>query len=234
MYYIMSNEYENTTFYQIICKDKRITDCYVGHTTDFPQRIRDHHSKCTNVDSARYHLKVYEFIRSNGGWDNWEMLEIETCNCEDAFEAREIERCWIECLGGELNCIIPNRNKPEYYQEHIERITEYKHNWYERNKERCNEKGRQNYQENKERYSETAKAYYETHSEEIKRNSKEYYEKNKEHCIQQQKAYALANKEKIAKRQKAYALANKEKLAKSKKEWYERKKLEKQQQEEGK
>lgn len=180
MYYIMSNY----TFYKIVCKDESITNCYVGQTTDFIVRYRLHKSKCTNPNSDKYNIKVYEFIRSNGGWDNWEMLEIETCICENDFEARKIERCWIECLGGQLNCLIPNRTDKEYYEENKERITEYKHEWYER---------------------------------------------NKEHCLEKQKTYAQANKEKKAKRQKAYALANKEKLAKYKKEYYERKKLEKQQ-----
>jgi len=225
----MSNEYESTSFYQIICKDKSITDCYVGHTTDYPQRCRDHHSKCTNSNSDKHNLKVYEFIRLNGGWDNWEMLEIDICNCENVFEARAIERCWIECLGGQLNCLIPNRTDEEWYNDNKERLTKYKHKWYEKNKDRCNEKGRQNYQENKERYSETAKIYYEENKEHLKQKSKDHYEQNKEHCLKQQKAYAQANKEKIAERQKAYALANKERIAQYKKELYERKKLEKQQ-----
>lgn len=38
MYYIMSNEYENTSFYLIFCKDELITDKYVGHTINFTQR----------------------------------------------------------------------------------------------------------------------------------------------------------------------------------------------------
>jgi hypothetical protein len=228
------SDYSKTIIYQIICKDENITECYVGHTTDFPQRVRDHHSKCNNPESEKHHLKVYEFIRSNGGWNNWNMIEIETCNCENVYEAKAIERCWIESLGGELNCIIPNRDKPEYYKEHIEHITEYKHNWYEKNKERIAIKSKQYYIDNKERYSESAKAYYETHSEEIKQKSKEHYEKNKEHCLEQQKAYREAHKEQVAQRKKKYAIANKEKLAKYKKEWYERKKLQKQQEQEGK
>jgi hypothetical protein len=25
----------------------------------------------------RYNLKLYQIIRANGGWDNWDMIEIE-------------------------------------------------------------------------------------------------------------------------------------------------------------
>jgi hypothetical protein len=230
----MLNEYENTSFYQIVCKDESITECYVGHTINFQQRIRQHSSICSNVDSDKHHLKVYDFIRSNGGWNNWNMIEIETCNCENVYEARAIERCWIESLGGELNCIIPNRDKPEYYQEHIEHITEYKHNWYEKNKERIAIKSKQYYIDNKERRSEIMKKYYESNKEHLKQQSKEHYELNKEHCLEQQKKYNKAHKEQVAQRKKEYAIANKEKLAKYKKEWYERKKLQKQQEQKGK
>jgi len=188
MYYIMSN-YSETIIYKIVCKDESITDCYVGHTTNFSQRCKEHRDTCNTPTKTKHHLKVYKFIRLNGGWDNWEMVEIEICNCENVYEAREIERGWIECLGATLNCIIPNRTDKEYYQQH---------------KERINEKNRQ---------------YVLQHAEKISNYQKEY---------------ALKNREQILKQRKAFREANKERLAKYKKEWYKRKKLEKQQEQEGK
>ena len=175
MYYIMSNY----TFYKIVCKDESIKDCYVGQTTDFIVRYRLHKSKCSNVNSDRHHLEVYKCIRINGGWDNWEMIEIEICNLENDFEARNRERYWIKTLEANLNCIIPNRTDEEYYQEHIEHITQYKHNWYEKYKERIALEAKQKYIENKIEIRQKQKAYYEANKDKIKQRTKEWYEQKK-------------------------------------------------------
>jgi hypothetical protein len=169
----------NYTFYKLVCKDDNIKDCYVGQTTDFIIRYRLHKSKCSNVNSDKHHLEVYKCIRLNGGWDNWEMIEIENCNLENDFEARNRERYWIKTLEANLNCIIPNRTDEEYYQEHIEHITEYKHNWYEKNKERTSLIQKQYYIDNKKRRSEVMKKYYEKNKEKIIQQNKERYERKK-------------------------------------------------------
>ena len=48
-------------------------------------------------------IAVYEFIRKNGGWDNWDMILIETIKCENNLEARKKEREHLEQLGATLN-----------------------------------------------------------------------------------------------------------------------------------
>ena len=40
--------YDNTCFYQIVCKDLEISDLYVGHTTDFRRIKNEHKSYCCN------------------------------------------------------------------------------------------------------------------------------------------------------------------------------------------
>jgi alpha-galactosidase/6-phospho-beta-glucosidase family protein len=61
---------------------------------------------------------VYSTIRDNGGWDNWEMIEIEKYNCNDSNEATARERHWYETLQAKLNMIYPNRTHKEYYKEY--------------------------------------------------------------------------------------------------------------------
>ena len=36
------------TIYKIVCNDLSITDCYVGHTTDFVKRKCNHKIICNN------------------------------------------------------------------------------------------------------------------------------------------------------------------------------------------
>ena len=97
-------DYSNTHFYKIVCKDTNIKDCYVGHTTDFTNRRYKHKYSCENPNDKRHNLYIYDFIRKNGCWENWTMIEIEKRNCENSLEARRIEREYIEQLNASQNC----------------------------------------------------------------------------------------------------------------------------------
>ena len=70
---------------------------------------------------------LYQFIRENGGWDSWEMINIETRSCKDSLEAKAIERQFAEQLNATLNTIRPTSSKEEQDQ--------LKKKWYEENKE---------------------------------------------------------------------------------------------------
>lgn len=63
--------------YMIYCKDTNIKDFYIGYTTDYRNRILAHKYNTYNIDSKKYNIKVYEFIRNNGGWDNWTSKLVE-------------------------------------------------------------------------------------------------------------------------------------------------------------
>ena len=135
--------YDKTHFYKIVCKDLSITNCYVGHTTDFKSRKAHHKSNCYNTNAKHYNLYVYEFIRENGGWDNWDMIEIITEKCLDGLEAKRKERDHIEKLNATLNVIkrphVSNEEKKElykqYYDEHIEQLQQQSLNYYHEHKE---------------------------------------------------------------------------------------------------
>lgn len=121
--------YENCVMYKIVCKDLNITDCYIGHTTSFTKRKYSHKTDCSNINSKKYHFKVYDVIRKNGGWINWTMIEIEKYPCKDGNEARARERYWIEQLNGTLNKIIPTRKRIKYQQ--TEERKQKNKNYYE-------------------------------------------------------------------------------------------------------
>ena len=68
------------TFYKIVCKDENITDCYVGSTINFNHRKRCHKENCYNNKLKQYNCKVYQFIRNNGNWENWEIpIVLDSC-----------------------------------------------------------------------------------------------------------------------------------------------------------
>ena len=91
------------TIYKIYCRDPSVTETYVGQTINFDSR-RDSHF----VASLYKKLKLYEFIRSKGGWSNWKMVRIrEYPNCTDKTELDRLEWYWWYKTGSTLNSIKP-------------------------------------------------------------------------------------------------------------------------------
>ena len=106
-------DYSKTHFYKIVCKDTSITDCYVGHTTDFTKRKNHHKANCYNQNSKNFSNYVYHFFRENGGWNNFDMVVINIQKCESSLEARKIEREHIEELQATLNRYVPYKTEEE-------------------------------------------------------------------------------------------------------------------------
>ena len=93
-------DYSNTIIYKIYCKDQNICDVYVGHTTNFTKR-KYHHKSCCNNSNNKF--QIYEIIKKNGGWDNWDMTEIAKYNCKDITEVRIKQQEHFELLQSNLN-----------------------------------------------------------------------------------------------------------------------------------
>ena len=190
-------DYSKTVIYKLCCKDTNITDIYIGSTCNFTRRKSQHKHRCLNSNSNIYHFNVYEFIRENGNWENWDMIMLEEFSCENKRQKERKEREWIENLKPKLNTRKPTRTKKEYYQD---------------NKTVYIQKAKEYYQDNKEK----VKEYIEANREKIKLNHKEWYQANKEKA----KEYYQANKEKA----KEYYQTNKEKIKEKRKKNNEEKK----------
>ena len=161
----MPIDYSKTVIYKIFCKDLNITDIYIGSTTDFNKRKNQHKNDCNNENYRKYNIKLYQFIRNNGGWDNFEMIIVEEYSCNSKLEAEIKERYFIEELKSNLNCIIPTRSKKEYYQDKKEHIKVIHKNYYDNNKNKIRQ---------------DSKDFYENNKNKIKERHKEYYENNKD------------------------------------------------------
>jgi len=105
-------DYSNTIIYKIYCKDNTITDVYVGHTTNFIQRKYAHKIACNNLNN---NLKIYNIIRCNGGWENWDMIQIAKYNCKDSTEARFKEQEHYNELKASLNSCPPYVDIKKYF-----------------------------------------------------------------------------------------------------------------------
>ena len=194
--------YNQSIIYKLCCNDTSITDIYIGGTTNYYRR-KQAHKQCCNENVKGHNLYIYQFIRTNGGWDNWGMIEIEKFNATDKRDLNKRKRHWLETLKATLNKIIPTRTLEEYRQDNREKIKEY----IENNKEKLKEQKKQYYEKNKEQIKEKGKEYRENNEEQIKK----YYDDNKEKIKEKGKEYRQDNKEKIKEKYKEYYKNNKEK-----------------------
>jgi predicted GIY-YIG superfamily endonuclease len=117
-------KYSKTTIYKLCCKDINITEIYVGHTTDMRRRKTKHKSACNNEKDKAYNYNVYQFIRANGGFENFDMIEIERYNAIDGYDATKRERYYIDELKATLNIGKPTRTPDEWCEANKEIIAE--------------------------------------------------------------------------------------------------------------
>ena len=89
---------------------------YVGSTTDLRRRKYNHASTSLHAPS-----KVYQYIRDNGGFQHFDLFEIERIEFTDKHQLYERERFHLEQLRNSgviiLNKNIPNRTHKQYYQD---------------------------------------------------------------------------------------------------------------------
>ena len=138
--------YQDSFIYKICCKDLTIQDIYIGSTTNFKQRKRQHKNCTTKETSKSYPMNLYKFIRDNGGWENWDMILIKNVSCESRLELNRIERECYEEYEPTLNNQVPSRSKKEYKKEFGKELDK---SYYERNKEKLQKKRMERYYNNK-------------------------------------------------------------------------------------
>jgi len=67
-----------------IIKHKDSDALYVGSTTDFTQRKYAHERRW-----CKENMKLYHFIRENGGWKRFDMWKIDCCDEENRFQKEQ-------------------------------------------------------------------------------------------------------------------------------------------------
>ena len=137
----LPTDYSRTVIYIIKCKDDNITEEYIGSTTNFRERKNSHKSRCCNEKSNKYNLNIYKFIRENGGWENWIMLELEKHPCNDKREAEKREEEIRVERKSKLNSIkaFGAETREEYQKQYKEEKKEYNKQYKEENKDKIKE-----------------------------------------------------------------------------------------------
>ena len=211
-------DYSNCCIYKIqhIKKEDLV---YVGHTTNFTKRKCQHKYICKSELSSKHNYKLYQMIRGNGGWEMFQMIEVDKYPCLDRREADKRETEIMKELKANLNTYksyITNEEKKEqdkkYREENKDKMNEY----YEINRHIFKERNKLRYETNKEMIKEKCKDYRIKNESSIKIKRKEYDRK-----------YREKNEDKIKDSMKKYLDKNDEKRKLYMKEYYQKTKVEK-------
>ena len=131
-------DYSKTIIYKITCKDDNIGHIYIGSTS---KSLQERYIKHKYDYGKKISRKIYETIRNNGGWDNWQIIEIEKYPCESKKQAFERESYHYKQLNADMNSRDPSRHWKQYkidnrellcikaktyYQENLDKVKEYK------------------------------------------------------------------------------------------------------------
>jgi len=143
------------TIYSIVCKTNPEL-IYVGSTQDYKKRVWTHSSA-----SKENPKKIYELIRSNGGWDNFVMSPIKTFECDTREQGREEEDKYIVEMKATMNTIRATFD--------IKRKQEYDRKYIGENKEKIKEYRDEYRKENADKIHADAKRYYQEHKKSVKR-----------------------------------------------------------------
>ena len=194
------------SMYKIYPKNTELNYCYIGHTNDFNSRKNQHRIVCTNEEHNKLHFKIYQTIRENGGWDEWEMIEIDKIKGKTKLEARIREQELIQEHNANLNSLSAYITEEERAAAK-KAITE---KYRQENKELLKEQTKKYKEEHKEIISEQMKKYRAENKEKIKEKTKEYKENNKEKFEEWDKAWREKNKEILKEKRKIYEAKKKE------------------------
>jgi len=115
-------DYSKSVIYKLCCKDPTIEDIYIGSTTHFTKRKHQHKYCCNNENDKKYNNYKYQFIRDNGGFNNWDMILIKDYPTDSKRKLEMEERRIIDELKPSLNTQLPTRTFKDRYQENKEKI----------------------------------------------------------------------------------------------------------------
>ena len=194
-------DYSKAVIYKIVCNDLTIKEAYYGSTTDFIKRKWNHKTCCNNAKSKEYNIPKYQFIRENGGWNNWKMILIKEYPCDNKRQLEAEERRIMEKDDFRLNVYRPFITDEELKNESLER-------------------NKTHYNQNKDTYKEINKKYREKNPVRIKNYNKENRDKIKEQrqnrdklkkvvIREQKKIWEQKNKDKINEQQRLRYQLNK-------------------------
>jgi len=167
-------DYANTIIYKLVHKDDLYDEnIYTGHTTYMRHRKYQHKESCINPNSIKYNQKKYKYIRENGGWDEWLMIEIEKYPCKDKHEAVARERVIQTEMKATLNTFIAGRTYKEWREDNRDKLLENMKLYRSNNAEQIKKQKKEKYENNPDYVKNKSMEYYYDNREAIREKKRE-------------------------------------------------------------
>jgi hypothetical protein len=116
--------YNESRIYKIWCNLQGVDEIYIGSSARFIERCKLHESDCNNINSPRYSYKLYQYIRNNGGFQNFKIHVIEEFPCENRTSLNIREEYWKKELQPTLNTNRAYRTEEELKEDLIQYRTD--------------------------------------------------------------------------------------------------------------
>ena len=97
----------------------------VGHTNNVSNRIDYIAKECSNMKCSAYNSPINQFLRGNGGWDNFKLVVIGNVSCHTLLEVLQHKRIHFQTHNANLNTIVPSRTKQEWNKEHADQVQKH-------------------------------------------------------------------------------------------------------------
>jgi hypothetical protein len=111
----------NACIYKIICKDRKIKDFYIGSTTSKLSSRKNMHKTCYKKNDN----KLYNFMKNNGGFDNFEFVIIQEYPTNNLKKLRDIENEYQLIFKPSLNSQkVQIKNYSDYYKNYHKELKE--------------------------------------------------------------------------------------------------------------
>ena len=137
-------KWENGCIYMLRHKDDvELRNVCIGSTTNFRNRKNEHKTICNCENHRNHNQKKYQYIRTNGGWDNWKMIWLEDYPCKSKKELVKREDEVMLEYQNRINQIRAHNTDEDKKQWHINNRPKKKienKRYYENNKEEINKK----------------------------------------------------------------------------------------------
>ena len=107
---------------------------YVGSTSNFPARLRNHKKDCYDINSPKTNYPLYQYIRATGDdWNKFKFkIEFTYYNItKKGLEKHEANRILEFELDNLLNCHVPGRTGEQWRIDNKEEIKIYKKKYYQ-------------------------------------------------------------------------------------------------------
>tara|TARA_R110000803_G_scaffold202070_1_gene267046 strand:- start:43 stop:645 length:603 start_codon:yes stop_codon:yes gene_type:complete len=137
----MTKDYSKGFIYKLCCKDVNIKEIYIGSSLNYKSRKKAHKSTINCITARGYNTYKYQFIRNNGGWDNWDMIEVKKYPCNDKRELEAEEDKIMRELKASLN------GKNVIYNDEDQKLRD--HLYYMKNRDVIIKKSKDYYDKNK-------------------------------------------------------------------------------------